>query len=252
MTEGSHLNLTVLESEGGYIKIDRVRELQRALSLKIGAGYKVAVVDDADQMMPASQNALLKTLEEPPLGSVIILVTSRPALLLPTIISRVRRISFRPLGVNVIASALEAEGVAPGEAKLVASLSLGSLAAARESLSESAYEERMTKARSVLALPGGDVEGALALAGKLSKDDDLNMTLEYLKLLIRDAAVISADGASVAVDPEHALAGSFERHSLKALTHLYDAVEETQTGIRPPANANKQLSMEALLLELGR
>lgn len=71
------------------IAVDQIRELARFLSLTpMEAPWKVAIIDDAATMNPAAANALLKTLEEPPARSILILVTSRPGMLLATIRSR--------------------------------------------------------------------------------------------------------------------------------------------------------------------
>ena len=64
------------------------------------------IIDEADALVPAAQNALLKTLEEPPSASVFILVTSRPDALLPTVRSRCPQLRFRPLGADDVAAAL--------------------------------------------------------------------------------------------------------------------------------------------------
>ena len=57
----------------------------------------MVIIDEADALVPAAQNALLKTLEEPPPSSVFILVTARPDMLLPTVLSRCPQLRFRPL-----------------------------------------------------------------------------------------------------------------------------------------------------------
>lgn len=93
----SHPDLLWLEAEEGRrdILIGQVRELMSAIATKsFEAGGKAAVIDGADRMNEESQNAFLKTLEEPPPGSIIILVSASPERLLPTIRSRCQRLSF--------------------------------------------------------------------------------------------------------------------------------------------------------------
>jgi len=71
------------------IKIEKIRELQQALSLSAYFGkYKVAIIDEAEKLTNASQNALLKTLEEPPQKTVIILITENVDKIIPTVKSR--------------------------------------------------------------------------------------------------------------------------------------------------------------------
>jgi len=71
------------------IKIEKIRELQQMLSLSAYFGkYKVAIIDEAEKLTNASQNALLKTLEEPPQKTVIILITENADKIIPTVKSR--------------------------------------------------------------------------------------------------------------------------------------------------------------------
>ena len=91
---------------------------------------------------PPAQNALLKTLEEPPPSSVFILVTARPDMLLPTVRSRCPRLRFRPLSAADIAAALEARGHSEAEARAVAATADGSLGRALEASAGDLVEAR--------------------------------------------------------------------------------------------------------------
>lgn len=100
VARGTHPDLRWLEppADGRDIGIDAVRELRRFVSLAPGSsGRRAAVIDDADRLTVAAQNALLKTLEEPPSRSLLVLVTARPESLLATIRSRCQRVGFAPL-----------------------------------------------------------------------------------------------------------------------------------------------------------
>lgn len=121
------------------IPIESVRELCRQLSLKPARGHgKVAILDDADDLddpvnLHASANAFLKTLEEPPPGSVLILIGTDADRQLPTIVSRCQVIRFAPLPTELVAELLRAQGMedtALGER--LARLSGGSLGQARD------------------------------------------------------------------------------------------------------------------------
>jgi DNA polymerase-3 subunit delta' len=104
------------------------------LSLRpLPGSRKIAVIDDADLMNDAAANALLKTLEEPPDGSILFLIAANPDALLPTIRSRCQMIRFAPLpACDVAALLLEQELVeSESEAQIVAALSEGSLAQAK-------------------------------------------------------------------------------------------------------------------------
>lgn len=93
-----HCDAHVLEAESKSrrIKVEAVRELDRALQLRsFCGGRKVGVVFDADRLVEAAANAFLKTLEEPPAGSHLLLVSSQPDQLLDTVISRCIEIPLR-------------------------------------------------------------------------------------------------------------------------------------------------------------
>ncbi len=95
---GVHPDFLLISPEGGQIRIEEIRAIDEVLSLKAFEGrYKVVIVDDADTMNPFAANAFLKTLEEPPENSLIILVSSNPDRLPDTIRSRCSKINFTPL-----------------------------------------------------------------------------------------------------------------------------------------------------------
>jgi DNA polymerase III subunit delta' len=87
------------ESKSRRITVDQIREFERSANLKAGsARVKVGIIVDADCMGEEASNAFLKTLEEPPAQTIIILLTTQPQRLLPTILSRCLRISFGAAG----------------------------------------------------------------------------------------------------------------------------------------------------------
>ncbi len=95
--ENVHPNIKLISSEKGKeIKIDQIREAINFLKLKSEKG-KVIIIENAENMNLEASNALLKTLEEPPANTLIILTTSNQNKLLPTIISRTKKIRFKPL-----------------------------------------------------------------------------------------------------------------------------------------------------------
>lgn len=91
-----HPNIKFIPYEGREIKIDSVRDAISFLTLKSDKG-KVLIIEKAENMNTESSNALLKTLEEPPLNTLIILTTSNQNQILPTIISRLKKIRFKKL-----------------------------------------------------------------------------------------------------------------------------------------------------------
>jgi len=129
-------------------KEHRGREgLCRNLSLKpFMGGRKIAVIDDADHLNAEGANCLLKTLEEPPPRSVLILVGTSPAKQLPTIRSRCQLIRFRPLPSDVVAELLISQGIVedPAEARRLAAHCEGSLRRAAELADRELWDFRNT------------------------------------------------------------------------------------------------------------
>ncbi len=103
------------------IRIKQIRAMQRRLITRPTLGSRRAIIiDPADDMEKAAANALLKSLEEPPAGTFFLLVSHRPARLLPTIRSRCRTLRFPVLTDRQIAAMLEADGVPPDPAAIAA------------------------------------------------------------------------------------------------------------------------------------
>ena len=132
--KGIHPDVHVLRplKASRTISINSVRELQRGISLKPLMGiYKVAVIVEADRMMQEAANSLLKSLEEPPPGTIFILTCEDTSGLLPTVLSRCQRINFMPLSQRTIESILvDEKGLDPGQARVISRLAEGRLSAA--------------------------------------------------------------------------------------------------------------------------
>jgi DNA polymerase-3 subunit delta' len=110
------------------IRAEDVRKLKDFFGLSLpDGGRRVVIVDAADEMNPTAANALLKMLEEPPAGAVLLLVSHQPSRLLPTIRSRCRELRLAPLGPEDLAAALEAAGAAAENPAALAELSGGSV-----------------------------------------------------------------------------------------------------------------------------
>ena len=108
---GVHPDVIIIEpGDTGTIKIDEIRDvIDRANYRPFEGRRRAVIVDEADTMVPAAQNALLKTLEEPRPGSVFVLVSSKPDALLPTVQSRCPRLRFGRLPVSDVADVLMRE-----------------------------------------------------------------------------------------------------------------------------------------------
>lgn len=132
--EKTHPDLHLYRPEGkiGMHSLDTMRQFQHEVHLAPYEGArKVFILDDAERMLPSSANALLKTFEEPPLDSVILLISSHAEQLLPTILSRCRQLRFHPVAQKEISIWLErCHGIDASVAEKAARLGKGSVAAA--------------------------------------------------------------------------------------------------------------------------
>ena len=139
-----------------------------ALAAVRGRG-KVFVVREAELMSQAAQNALLKTLEEPPAGVIIILIAQRAEQLLPTTLSRCAMIRFRSLPHEFVEAKLAAAGVAAAEARFWAAMTDGSLGRSLRLAEQGMYAVKTDLVRRIAAL---DATGDAALGQHLTKTTD--------------------------------------------------------------------------------
>ncbi len=181
---GSHPDLLLVSPEDRLIKINEIRLINDALSFRPFEGRKkVVIVDDADTMNISSANAFLKTLEEPPQDSVIILISSRPDRLPATIRSRCSRVNFVTLSLESCKQVLRGK-VPDSELEPLALLSLGKpgLALLSDLKEEITWFSRLLK-------------GMLnAEKDSWASREEMDRWFEYVLILIRDAAVFRMAG----------------------------------------------------------
>ncbi|SHN54037.1 DNA polymerase III subunit [Erythrobacter sanguineus] len=145
------------------IRIKQIRAMQKRLTTRPTLGARrVVIIDPADDMEKAAANALLKSLEEPPQGTFFLLVTHRPARLLPTIRSRCRTLRFPVLSDSQLAAMLEESGLPVDPAAIAAAE--GSFGAALRF----AEQDLAPLAREIETLLSGGEEG-FALRGELAR-----------------------------------------------------------------------------------
>ena len=250
---GTHpdLHLVAREPERRDIRIEQVRELGRWLALQpLMAARKVAVLDDAHCLSEQAQNALLKTLEEPPGAAVLVLVASAAALLLPTVRSRCQVVRLDPLPVAEVVRVLEASGVPARQARELAPLAEGSPGRA---LALAGEAETRARARVLQDLPRLRELGADELsrtAQELSRgalDAGLATALAWYRDVLETA--LAGDAAPLrnpaAADDVRRAA----RHlSPAALLRQLEAVYATIVALEK--NANRMLAVETMLLSL--
>ena len=210
IARGVHVDVIIIEpGETGSIKVDAVRTAVNEAAFRPFEGRRrVVIIDDADRLVPEAQNALLKTLEEPPAASVFLLVTSRPHLLLATVRSRCPELRFGGLSTEEIGDILVSRHQFDPTAALAAAASAdGSAARALEAGSGDSLEERHIAAEMLEVLasapnPKRRLETGKQLAGvrrggrssAAADRETLTRRLRALATLLRDLQVLSARG----------------------------------------------------------
>jgi len=218
---GSHpdFNLLALPEDRHELPIDMVRELTRWIGLKpADADRKVAVVDDAHTMSMPAANSFLKTLEEPPPGSVLILVAVEADQLLPTILSRCQVLRFGPLAEGDLMAVLSALPVQmdPKMAARVVRAADGSVSAALRLADPTVWEFREGLVRHLAAgrwddplLVSEAVTDFAKGASKLSAEhrERAAVALRFAAAFFRDVVAyqLAGDGAALLFEEDRPL-----------------------------------------------
>jgi DNA polymerase III subunit delta' len=221
------------------IGVDQARELKRFAQMHaVAAPKKMAIIDDADRLSLAAQNALLKTLEEPPGQALIVLVTASPGALLPTVRSRCQRVLCRPLSDDEVCAVLTAASLPADLAAALAPAADGSpgrALALRDTWQES---DRQAVERLLADLEAARYGSVLAMSKGLGNSEpETAARLDGLLALCRDAAV--------------AAAASGDREALDHAVRQAEAVAEARRTLRW-RNPNRVLLTEGLALRLAR
>jgi DNA polymerase-3 subunit delta' len=206
--DGNHpdLILVELDEEKKAIGINQIREINRQLAFAPVLGrYRMIIIDPAEKMTIEAANAFLKTLEEPPPGTVFILTVRDPKDLLPTIVSRCQRVPFKPLPTGEIANWLVTERSVDREAaRILARLSEGSLGKALRMAEEGLLAERVNWIEMLDRAINGSPDVLLETAQKFfdlgkkvkePKDMGIALMLGIWKSWFRDMVLMKLEGA---------------------------------------------------------
>ena len=224
---GLHPDVHVVGEEEKSISVDSIRALRDQLALRpFEADRHIALIPRADRMTAQAQNALLKTLEEPAGGNVFFLLTDQPGAMLPTIVSRCRRLRFSPVSVEACAEILAEKGVEPGRARLAAACAQGAVGRALEIAGDEDYLPLREKALSSLkALSGGKAGVARAISFLGEGKSAASRAPEWLEILEVVARVLMArenggtpygDTGDLKLDGRALLLGVMETRKLAA------------------------------------
>jgi len=262
--KGIHPDVLLTTLEKTVISIDSIRELREQAAFRPYEGRRrVFLVDPADRLSIEAQNALLKTLEEPPASSCIILITSRPMHLLPTTRSRCQVLAFGTMPTRELAERLVAvHGFAEETALKAARISLGRYGAAL-TLDLPQYEaacDALLGALRCLAeeRPRDHVLADIEAFG--SETEEIAWRLELLAGMVRDMMVLSSSGSggpsglarSALGIIHHDRAAELEALSARlpgSLDDLFDRVRLALSDLE--RNVNRKVLLETLLFDIA-
>ncbi|MDM7922214.1 MAG: DNA polymerase III subunit delta' [Pyrinomonadaceae bacterium] len=239
------------------ILVDAIRELEREANfLPYEGKARFFIIDDADKMNDAASNALLKTLEEPPAGTYIVLISSRPDSLLQTIRSRCQTVRFAPVEESLIVRHLAENGLSKPDAELAARLCRGSVGTAL-SIDLSKFRELRSSMLGVLqdAIIRKDIAAVLRTSEQINdakNKDDFEMSIHVLESLARDAWLMAKNAAAEAItnrDISGELTEIANRAASLQLSSFIAAIEDVRLSLQ--VNINRKIASDALLTRLA-
>ena len=212
---GTHPDFILISPEDRIIKIEEIRMIDDALSFKpFEAGKKIVIIDDAETMNISSANAFLKTLEEPPEDSIIILVSSRPDRLPDTIRSRCSRINFEPLSTESCVQVLK-DKIPEESIELVTRLCMGRPGTA---LTSDLVEEKTWFVNLFMSMMNAEKDG-------WTSREDMEKWLELSLTIFRDLAVLKITGKTtglINIDINEYLNKISKSADLKVIINLHN------------------------------
>jgi DNA polymerase-3 subunit delta' len=252
MTTNNHPDVVVINPEGTSIRIEHIRAMQHQLSYKPYESQRtIIIIDGCESLTSPAANALLKTLEEPPGSTLLLLLTSKKDALPLTIISRCQQIPFRPLAPPHIRAILIQQGIDQTTAALVATLAEGRLdtwmqgnisqcLARRQNAYTLMQERGHTKSMPFFLL-------ARQWAGSREQCEEI---LHWLSLFCRDLVMLKVASTAPLYnhDLQAELASLASSLSVEPLLDLFASLEQLRHYLT--MNVNPQLTFEQLVIQL--
>ena len=237
-----------LDEEANSIKISEVRDFKNWLGLKPFEGRtKVFIFNQAERLTAEAQNALLKSLEEPPVGNVIIFLVPNRKSLFDTIVSRAMEVKVPIYPSDVIREVLVRDGIPKEEAEFLSRMSQGELVRAREAHEKKWFQEKndwMT----------GLVKSPISFLDQFQGEErsELGRVFDFLVEWVRDLAVFRAtlDPKNlIHADQAHLIESVTSRHALDDVLELFEALSRIRKSIDDYANQKLALTEAEILLE---
>jgi DNA polymerase-3 subunit delta' len=264
IARGVHVDVLLLEpDERGLIAVDAVRDCLSQVGYRPFEGRRrFVLLREADTLMPSSQSALLKSLEEPPPGTIFILVTSAPNLLLPTVRSRCMRLRFGRLTETELRTALVRDhGCTDAQALENASLAGGSIEQAlalsdADTTAQRALAIQLLKqaARRTDAQTKLQAAANLVGAGKKERSrDELSVILRLVSSMLRDIEAINS-GAEPRLLANPLAAADLDRlaplFTNARARDAFSATEQALEALKPGRNAGVKVVAEWLAVQI--
>ena len=242
-----------IHPDGNSIKIAQIRKLQTDIIIKPHKKYKIYIINQSDSMTVEAQNALLKTLEEPPEYAIIILITSNKGALLDTIKSRCEIIKFLPISILDLNKYLINKGIDENRAQLLSTFARGSIEKAIE-LSESAdftimRDEIQTYIETML---DKDIIDILEIPTSMEKykKDSINI-LDMLINYFRDIMLLKENvdkSMLINIDKLTFLQNMSKKITYSQVSKIIDIIEDIKIKIR--SNCNFSISIQVMALNI--
>ena len=250
---GNHPDIRRVTHEKASISVDDIRlQLNNDILVKpYSRPYKVYIIDEAEKMTEQAQNAMLKTIEEPPEYAVILLLTVNAKLLLPTILSRCILLNVRPVARAQVTKLLtERYGIASFMAEVAADFADGvpgkAIAYAQSGEFVELKDEVIKVLRRLSSMPAEEIyKKVKEWAGRKPELPDI---LSLMNLWYRDVLVMKSTGGGgrlVFREEERELRTQAENMSYARIEECIGAIELTRQ--RMSVNVNLEVSLEMLL-----
>ena len=253
---GNHPDIKYVEREKATLGVNIIRdEINGDVEiLPYSSKHKIYIIKECETMTVEAQNALLKTIEEPPEYAVFMLLTSNINTFLPTIISRCTILNMRPVGDDAVVNALRMElGASEYDARLTAAYAGGNIGKARESYSSEEFKEIKNLVLKVMA----NVKMARMLDLKnyteeLNKwEEEFGTIIELMNLWFRDILIYkSTEDKSRIVFAEYGeqIMEFAQSIPYDRLSFIFKAIDDAKS--RKSHNVNPKRNIEMLLLQI--
>lgn len=253
---GNQPDVIWVTREKASLGVDEIREqLCNTMDIKpFSSPYKIYLVPEAEKMTEAAQNALLKTIEEPPEYGIVILMTSNISALLPTIQSRCLTMEFRPLSTAVVESYVKEHCQVPDyQARASAAFAQGNLGKAMRYAKSEDFIERKDHIISLLRhVEQMDLSEMLAVIKDLgTRKDEVRDYIDLMVLWYRDVLLFKATkdiNQLLFQDEASYISREASHRSYEKIEEILQAFEKAKVRLR--ANVNFDITMELMLLTL--